>query len=98
MEKSINDHEDRHMAIYKAAMTGLAQKLKDLKPAPGKKKLTDAEVRKVYDDAFCGAQKKQDELDAREGTIAVNPDEKGFTVKGAKHDYTTGCRTPAAGP
>lgn len=98
MAKAINDHEDRHMAIYKAAWTGLAQKLKDLRPPPGKKKLTDADVRKVYDDAICAAQKKQEELDAKEGTIAVNPDEKGFTTKGATHDYTTGCRSAPATP
>lgn len=93
MAKAVNDHEDRHIEIYRAAMVGLAQKLKDLKPPPGHKKLTDADVRKVYDDAFCGAQKKQEELDAKEGAISVNADEKGFTTKGAKHDYTTGCRS-----
>ncbi|HEV8560640.1 MAG TPA: DUF922 domain-containing protein [Actinophytocola sp.] len=95
MAKAINEHEDRHMEIYKTALTGLAQKLKDLKPPPGKKKLTDADIRKVYDDATCAAEKKQEELDAREGLIKVNPDEKGFTTSGEKHDYTTGCRSAA---
>jgi hypothetical protein len=96
MAKSINDHEDRHAEIYKTALTGLAQKLMSLKPAPRKKTLTNADVQKAYDDAFCGAQKKQEELDAREGALSVNPDELGFRTSGAKHDYTTGCRTPAS--
>ena len=73
-------------------MKGLAQKLKDLKPAKGKK-LTNADVQKAYDDVWCGAQKQQEELDAREGSMKVTPDELDFKIGGATQNYTKDCRS-----
>lgn len=96
MAKSINDHENKHASTITTALKGIAQKMKNLKPAKGAK-LTDADVQKAFDDAVCAAMKLQEDLDAKEGLIKVNPDELGFTTAGVKQDYTHGCAaaTPA---